>query len=64
MEELFTQTRANSDHAGQAKNVFAQVVDGSRKTAALVNRIDNSTTEQVQGLDQIKQALAELNDLT
>ncbi len=55
---------AGANNASQAKELFKHVVESSEKTGVLVNQIDDGTTEQVQGLDQIKEAVAELSSLT
>jgi ABC-type transporter Mla subunit MlaD len=43
---------------------FAKVVDGTSKVTALMTEVNQATGEQSQGLDQIRKALAEIDQVT
>ena len=60
--DLETQLREGLEH--QVVEAFGQVVAGTRKVTDLMTEVSNATKDQIQGVDQIRKALAEIDQVT
>jgi methyl-accepting chemotaxis protein len=63
-QEISSISAENIGIAGQAEKIFAEIIEGIRRTADLVGEISLSSEEQDRGLAQINTGMNELNEGT
>jgi methyl-accepting chemotaxis protein len=64
IESTVTKVKNGADLVDETKQAFDHVADSTGKVAELVGEIAAASTEQTQGIDQINQAMADMDKVT
>ncbi len=64
IEDSAGQVRAGSELAGRAGQTMRQVVEGIQRVSGIMDEISVASEEQTRGIDQVNQAIAQMDKVT
>jgi len=64
IEDSIFKVNAGTKVAGQTAESISKIIDGVRKVSHLIAEIDLASKEQVSGIDQLHQALSQIDQVT
>jgi methyl-accepting chemotaxis protein len=66
--QLIEESQKNADHgvgvSNEVARILAQIVDGVRKVTELVTGVSQASVEQARGIEQVTQAIGEMEQVT